>query len=169
MEEEEIFQEVEKAKGSFGIVCNKFSGALTVEVIRQHLEKHGFCVSGRDVFIKGVNSEMDLLVVRKSAAPEYGTIYEPSEVVCAMEIKNHGAFGEKTTLNLKKTFHGIESKNPDIFCCYVTLRERETYRKKVTPEKLGYPAYTIFYYKGKNRWATGDWTKFLDELRKRCQ
>jgi hypothetical protein len=169
MEEEQIFEEVEKAKASFGIVCNKFSGALTVEVIRQHLEKHGFCVSSRDVFIKGVNSELDILVVKKPAAPKHGIIYEPSDVVCALEIKNHGAFGEKTTLDLKETFREIKSKNPGILCCYVTLLERETYKNKVTSEKLGYPAYTVFYYKGKNRWATGDWTKFLEELRKRCQ
>jgi hypothetical protein len=165
MEEDDIFQEVEKAKRSFGIVCNKFSGALTVEVIRKRLEGHGFCVSSRDVFIKGVNSELDLLIVKKSAVPRQDIIYEPSDVVCALEIKNHGAFGEKTTIDIKKSFGEVKSKNPDILCCYITLLERETYKNKVTPEKLGYPAYTMFYYKGKNRWATGDWEKFLVGLK----
>jgi hypothetical protein len=169
MEEEQILEEVEKAKEFFGIVCNKCSGALTVEVIKQHLEKHGFCVSSRDVFIKGVNSELDLIVVKKSAAPKHGIIYEPSDVVCALEIKNQGAFGEKTTLDIKKTFGEIKSKNPDILCCYLTVLERETYKNKVTPEKLGYPAFTMFYYKGKNRWATGDWTNCLKEMKGKCQ
>ena len=52
-----------KAVG-FGVKCSKFTGALTIEVLRLHLKRNGIPVSRRDVFIKGVGIEVDLIIPR---------------------------------------------------------------------------------------------------------
>jgi hypothetical protein len=170
MEENLIFSEVEQAKKSFGRRYKKLSGALTVEVLKSHLEKNGFFVSNRDVFIRGVDSEIDLLVIRRNATPRYNLIFESDDVVAALEVKNYGSFGKDSISQIRTAFDKIKSQNTNIFCCYITLLERESYKYRITSKMLGYPAYTIFFHKGEGKKIqlinTGEWDKFLNDLKK---
>jgi hypothetical protein len=170
MEEENIFNEIEQTKKSFGMKCKKFSGSLTVEVLKSHLEENGFTTSNRDVFIRGVDSELDLLIIQKDAKAQYNLIYKPNDVVAVLEIKATGAFGKNATAQIKATFDKIKSKYPSVFSCYVTLQERKSYKYRITSKGLGYPAYTIFFHKGQREKFqlinTGEWSKFLNGLKK---
>jgi len=184
LEKDVIFNKVEQFEKAFEAALlpmqpdhkpkkpKKFSGALMVEVLKSHLERNGLSVSNRDVFINGVDSEIDLLIIQKDANPQYGLIYEPDDVIAAFEIKRRGSFGEKGISTIRTTFEKIRSKNGDVFCCYITLLERENYKWRITSEKLGYPAYTFFFYKGEDEQSKftteecGDWNEFLDELKK---
>lgn len=170
MEEDNIVKEIEDSKKDFGITCRKLSGALTIEILKEHLEEKRVKVSNRDVFIKGIKSEIDLLMVKKSAIAEHNLIYNPSDVIVALEIKSYGSFGEKTSSTIKDIFNEIKLKNNKVYCAYITLLERETYKHKVTCVKLGYPAYTIFFHKSSGKKFqlinTNEWNKFLDEVRR---
>lgn len=168
MEEDIIRDEVEKGEISFGIKSKKFSGALMVEVLKSHLEKVGFSVSNRDVFVRGVKAEIDLLVIRKEAVSQYSLIYDPNDVVAAFEVKRSGSHGEQEVYNLKDTFDRIKEKNSDIFCCYITLKERKNYKYKITSEKLGHEAYTLFSYEREGEGLKknkGEWDKLLGKLK----
>jgi hypothetical protein len=61
---EEIVTEIRDATEQFG-KCGKFGGAATVEIVKHGLSKEGISTSARDVFIKGVPLEIDLLVPRR--------------------------------------------------------------------------------------------------------
>ncbi len=61
---------ITKASQDFGVKSKKFSGALTVELVREALLKEGFNVSERDVFIKGFPVEIDLLISKKGISAE---------------------------------------------------------------------------------------------------
>ena len=105
-----------------------------MEVLKSHLGKIGFSLSNWDVFIKGVGSEIDLLVIRKAATPQYDLIYEPHDVIAAFEVKKRGSYGEEGTSNIRTTFDKIKSINPNIFCCYIALLERVC-----IPTQIGHP------------------------------
>ena len=168
MEEDVIRNEVEEAETSFGIKSNKFSGALMIEVLKSHLEKAGFSASNRDVFIKGVKSEIDLLVIRKDAIPQYDLIYNPNDVIAAFEVKRSGSYGEQEVYKIKNTFDRIREKNSNIFCCYITFKERKNYKYKITSEKLRYEAYTLFFYEKEGEGLKnneGEWDKFIEKLK----
>lgn len=103
MDDYNIFEMISKAKKDFGVKCAKFTGAVTVEVIKYALEKHGIFTSPRDVFIKNLPIEIDLLIPKTGAVPEYDAIYDPNDVLVVLEIKNYGSFGEKPLTMLRKT------------------------------------------------------------------
>ena len=168
MEENIIRDEVEKAENSFGVKSNKFSGALMIEVLKSHLERNGFSLSNRNVFIKGVKSEIDLMVVLKNAKPQHDIIYEPTDVIAAFEVKRSGSYGERDVHKIRNIFDNIIDKNPQIFCCYITLKERKNYKYKITSGNLSYQVYTLFFYEKdgealKNN--EGEWDNFLEKLK----
>lgn len=167
-EDETILAEVVRQKRTLGIKCKKFSGSITAEVMRSHLREHGFSLSPRDVFIRGVDAELDLLVLAPTARPAYQLLYDPAHVTAVLEIKNHGSFGQQTIDTTRRVFDKVKAVAPGALCLYVTLREREGYKHAVTPENLGYPAFTMFLHKGSAKkaetWRTGQWESFIEQL-----
>jgi len=153
---EEIERIYNKAYPEF---CKKFSGALTVELIRDHLKREGIPVSPRDVFIKGLPLEIDLIIPRQNIRPAYNLLYKPENVVAVLEIKYRGAFGSQALENIKANFQRIRQFGKHIRCIYVTVIETRGYRWAVTRKNLGFPAYTLFWYSNKNQEYTqsNDW------------
>jgi hypothetical protein len=58
---------------------------LTVELIRDELKRAGLRISARDVFIKNVPVEIDLLIPKAEAKPEHGILYNPEDVLVVFE------------------------------------------------------------------------------------
>ena len=171
MDAKQMLDCVTRAKGDFGPKCGKYAGAVTVEVLREAIRDAGHNVSPRDSFIRGVPIEVDLLVVRPGVEPQFGCLYEPSNVLVAIEIKNSGSFTKSGIETTRANFEKIAKANAEIRCCYVTLTERETYKWRVTNENLGHPyrTFTIFWHrdsKNINPQDTGDWRNFFDLLSK---
>jgi len=168
MDDITLRDQINRAKAGFGVKCSKYAGAITVEFIRLALREHGISASPRDVFIKGVPIEIDLLVPRAGTSPENGILYRPEDVFIALEIKNSGAFGEETSRRIKKNFMTIQQHGEQIDCFYVTLAEREGYKWAITEGNLGFPAYTLFWYSGsgKNRRyePSGDWQRLICDI-----
>jgi hypothetical protein len=167
MNAEQILDRVMRAKGEFGAKCGKYAGAITVEVLREAIQDAGHHVSPRDSFIRRVPIEVDLLVVRPDAQPELTCLYEPSDVLVAIEVKNSGSFTKSGIETTRANFEKIA--RAEIECCYVTLAERIRYKWAVTTANVGHPAFTLFTHTGSqniNYQETGDWRKFLDWLAK---
>jgi len=95
-----ILNEINLAKNTFGVKCKKFTGSLTVEIIKDALSStissNKIEISPRDVFIRGVPLEIDFLIAKKEAIAQNNLLYEPSDVLLVFEIKNLGSFGEET-------------------------------------------------------------------------
>lgn len=168
MKDSEIFEAISNAKKDFGLKCAKFAGTVTVEIVKSAFEKHGILTSPRDVFIKGLPIEIDLLIPKRDVIPTHGVLYEPRDVLIVLEIKNYGSFGESTINNIKKSFQRITQLNKEIYCAYVTLTERKGYKWAIFRENTGFPSYTLFWHYGSGKnfkiEPTGDWKKLLDDI-----
>ena len=149
-----------------GKTCKKFSGSLTVELIRQRLKKSGIPVSPRDVFIKGLGIEIDLVIPRPGILPAYNVIYNPEDVTAALEVKYRGAFGSQALDNTKANFQRIQQLDKRIQCIYVTVVETIGYKWAVTRKNLGFPAYTLYWYSNKTQEyrPSEDWEKLVNRL-----
>jgi hypothetical protein len=171
MNEHVLRARVEEARLDLGCpVCKKYCGAVTTELLKVALQLHGIETSPRDVFIENVPVELDLLIPRRGAPPRHGILYRAEDVLMAFEVKYHGSFGERTIEKTNKDFQLVSAKNAQIRCAYVTLLERRTYKWRVTKENLGFPAYTLFWYRGSSESsrqyeASGDFDALLNEIR----
>jgi len=150
--------------------CAKYVGALTVEVIRHALKDNGIPVSGRDVFIRGIPIEFDLLVPRLGTpCPADEILYEPGDVIAVLEIKASGLFDHNSKKRIEDCRKEVLRANPNIFYGYVTLSERKGFHEKNFREDDW--AYPLFWYKQLNGQqpyeSTELWEKLLSELRKR--
>lgn len=136
----------------------KFTGAATVEALRRHLTQNGIPVSSRDVFIKGITVEIDLLVPKLGATSELDLVYKPHDVAALLEVKYSGIYGRDVVPNLRATFDKITDEYQHIQCAYVTMMEQRGFKYAATREILGYPAYTLHWWSGTREEAeqTGD-------------
>ena len=159
---EEIDRVYEQAFPKRG--CKKFCGALTVEIIREHLEREGFPVSARDVFIEGLPVEIDLLITEAGIKPDHGILFKPEDVLVVFEIKFSGSYGEETRARLKGHFEEITAMHNHIRCAYVTVVERWTYKYKIDPEFLG-PNFGAFTLNWRDAGPEQGWDKLLAWLR----
>jgi hypothetical protein len=168
MEDCKMSETISTAKKDFGIKCKKFAGAVTVEVIKHNLENHGILTSPRDVFIRGLPIEVDLLIPKRGTIPEYGILYEPQDLLVVLEVKNYGSFGESTINNVKKNFERIRELNREIYCAYVTITERKGYKWAISEKNIGFPSYTLSWHHGSGKDSgverTGDWKRLLDDI-----
>ncbi len=167
MEQKQLSSLIYQEKRDFDVKCKKFSGALTVELLKRAFMDDGIDISPRDVFIRGIDVEIDLIIPKKGTIPKYGLIYEPNDVLAALEIKAMGSFGEKTITQIKENFVHIHNFN-NIFCAYITLTERKGFKWAITTENLGFPAYTLFWHRGddvENAEPSGDYELLLNKLK----
>jgi len=165
---EEIVRQARNASKGFQLKCKKFSGAMAAELIKKVLADEGIATSSRDVFIRGIPLEIDLIVPHRGQEPSLGLLYEPQQVAAALEIKKMGSFGEETLQTIRKNFNQLRELK--VSCAYVTLEERQSYRHKATQENLGgFPCFTLVWHKGRGGDGpveeTQDWDRLLAFLR----
>jgi hypothetical protein len=144
----------------------KLTGALTIEVLRKHLLAEGLPVSRRDVFIRDIPSELDLLVTTTDATPEYDLLYDPRGVLCALEIKYSGVYDQQVVPRLRKCFDAIKTRCPHVICALVVIKEREGFPHAATSAKLGHKVYTLHTWSGDsaNAQETGEWSTLVEDL-----
>jgi hypothetical protein len=124
--------------------CGKFGGAVTVEIVRNGLREEGIRTSARDVFVKGVPVEIDLIIPHHDAKPTLGDIlYDPSEVAVALEIKKSGSYGRKSLTSIRRNFKQLAANG--VRCAYLTLQERKSYCHKATPANVGARCFTLHW------------------------
>jgi hypothetical protein len=144
----------------------KLTGALAAEVVRQHLRLDGFPVSQRNVFIRGLPSELDLLVTSPGAQPEHDLIYEPTDVRAVLEIKYSGIYDRDVVPRLRECFAMVRSKCERVFCACVVIYERKGFRFAANATDLGDPVYTLHWWTGQRENAedTGEWSNLIHDL-----
>jgi len=137
-----------------------------MEVIRQALQDDGIPVSSRDVFIRRIPIEFDLIVPRHGVpSPADGILYKPEEVIAVLEIKASGLFDYNSKKRIESCRSKVLEANHNIFYGYVTLSERQSFHEKNFGEDEW--AYPLFWWHGRDKYeSTGSWKKLLNELHK---
>lgn len=144
--------------------CTKFSGALAVELLRTHIRSSGIPVSPRDVFMKGIPNEFDLLIPTHTARPRFGLLYDPADIHAVIEVKYRGAVGLDSETKIRTVFRRVVRHAPHIRCIYVALMETKTYKYAVTSKTLRFPAFTLVWYQNGGYTDTGQWPRLLKAL-----
>jgi hypothetical protein len=143
---QEIVQRLRKAKEDFGgDYPKKFGGAAAVEILRAELREAGIETSRRDVFIRGIPLEIDLIVPAKGAAPWLDLLYDPQDVAVALEVKKLGAFGEQARAKIRDDFVRISKLG--VNCAYVTFEDRENFRFRPTEKTVGSRCFALAWHK----------------------
>jgi hypothetical protein len=165
MSGEELVTAARSASNDFGVKCSKFSGAVTVELLKRALEEEGIPTSARDVFVRGVPVEIDLVIPRRGEKPSLGLVYEPRQVAVALEIKKTGSFGEQTLQTVRNNFTLLSERK--VTYAYVTLEERKNYRWAASEKNLGFRCFTFAWHKATHGplETTEDWASLVKFLR----
>jgi hypothetical protein len=91
-------------------------------------------------------------------------LYEPEQVLCVLEVKKLGSFGQPAVDAVKDNFRRVRKLRKGIQCAYVTLEERKSYKYRPTRGKIGFPCYTLFWHSGgqaQHKTPTRDWSKLV--------
>jgi hypothetical protein len=126
MKGDQVVTRVRNLKAAFGVKCSKFTGAVSVEILKPALAEEGIRTSPRNVFVRGIPVEVDLVIPREGQKPAVRLLYEPQQIAAALEVKNSDSFGESTLKKVRHDFGRLREAN--IRCAYVTLEERRSYR-----------------------------------------
>jgi hypothetical protein len=95
-------KDIVKDFGNFpGRLRTKVTGAIAVQILRQHLIQNGIPISHRDVFIKGIPIEFDLIVPKKEAESECGILNQPQDVAAVIEVKYSGIYSKESLEAIK--------------------------------------------------------------------
>jgi len=168
MLEQELFGLLKQGKQSLGVQSKKFTGALVIEILRRAFQECGIETSRPNVYLKGLPFEVDLVILRRHANVEFEILYSPADVLAVLEIKTSGIFNKEESPRIRSVFEAIKAINPSIFCAYVTISERQSYKYKATEEKLGFPVYTLAWHHGsddsREYESTGDFSRLLAQL-----
>ena len=101
-----LVENARKTKRKLAAKCSKFAGAAATEILRRALAREGIATSARDVFIRGIGLEVDLVITRRMIKPEMGLIYEPQDVAIALEVKKSGSYGKGGLEKLRMILRG---------------------------------------------------------------
>lgn len=141
---------------------------MTTEIIRKYLAQK-FNLSQKDVFIKGLSSEIDLLLLKKNVDNKK-ILYEFDEVLAILEIKFRGPQSKEGIIALKKMYDTIKKIKPSIECIYIAIQESEKYKYKITKFNSGFDVFELFYYTGNivygEKKNTKNWDKLIAFLKK---
>jgi len=175
MKEKEIFEKIESLRQP--IKMKKFIGAMTVEVVKNFLEKEGFRVSGKDSFVEGIPNEIDLLILKKDAKPIFNSYYKSEDILVVFELKFTGLFGKGDIEHISKMFENVKIVNSEIRCVYLTIYENQKYPHKATNKNINGEVFELFKPNESRESAikkgvfydsiSGDWErllKFLNDL-----
>ncbi len=111
--------------------CNKISGNIFAQTLRKYIKNiinNTYEVSELNVYIKGSNIEWDMLILKKNISNKEKAynIFNPENVVCAIEFKTSGLMTSNITFvqNYFKTrIEELENLNKEIKFAYISLCE----------------------------------------------
>jgi hypothetical protein len=142
--------------------CRKYNGALAVELLKQAFAEEEIATSGRDSYVRSLEIEWDLLVLRDGAKPEFNLLYEPDQVKVALEVKLGGVVADAIPITMRKFEVALTA---GLKCCYVSFCDQQ--KAAATTQKLGFPCFNLTWSHGekKPREDTGQWPMLVDFLR----
>jgi hypothetical protein len=161
-----IVEQARQAKRDFGKEYpKKYGGAVAVEILRKALQEEGIITSKRDVFVRGISCEFDLIIPLIREHGWMDLLYEPNQVLIALEVKKTGTFAKSGRDNIKKTCDLL--KTAGIKYAYVSFEERENYKYRPTKEICGCECFNLAWHKQSDGPLedTGDWQRLVGYLR----
>ena len=162
----QIVERARRAKQVFGdLYPKKFGGAAAIEILRDALLEEGIATSRRDVYIRGIPFEIDLIIPRKSASPWMELVFEPEQVAVALEVKKTGSYGANGLEKIKNDC--VQLKNAQVEFAYISFEDRENYKYRPTEDKVGCRCFNLTWHDNTDGtlWSTFDWEDFVKYLK----
>lgn len=192
-EQREIVERVDSLLANTqGYGWGHFQGDVVPRVLAHYINMHlpnNRKVVGPNVYIEGVPTEFDLMVVDAESNPLPLTSAYPGEHIrCVIEVKRRGTFGkidefkkkvERTKANFDKALfmwdwdkdrlHRIKERRVNCKAAYITMSETVNPKRegsnnygKITRELLTpYPAF-ILQDSRSNELQHGEWQRFIE-------
>lgn len=156
-----ILKSLKSSEKALGFPSRQFSGAVCVSLLKELLSEKGIATSEKDVFIKDVPIEFDLLIVKPNSKPLHGLLWNPEDVIAALEVKKSGTISEEGTAKTNSDFGRLRTYHPHIKLFFVTFSE---IRSKVATIKRSDESFTFFIRRNGKYSATGDYERFLSVI-----
>jgi hypothetical protein len=163
--ENDILDSIQEARINFPY--NKYKGALFTYEISQVLKSLNHNVSMHDCYIKGVNAEFDLLVLRDGVDRDK-ICFKPDEVLYVFEMKAVGLTYNKkdSLLKVQDFIDKVRSASEKIQSVYLMLSEVPSYIKMLKEHNFDGKAkiFILFEEIRKKRYEyhpTNQWSEFL--------
>lgn len=164
-----IKKELAKSTGRKG-KWNKYLGDVTNRVVIHYLTKYmpdNCLVVGPAVYIEGIGSEFDVLVVDKNVEPiEFSSAYPRDSVRLAIEVKERGFFYKKAEADqlIRKARDYVLENLEDIPFLYITLHESETIMR-ATRRVYGDDAFFLSTGTGSHlEIVSQEWKRFVETV-----
>lgn len=158
----ELLKSLNLAEKELGFDSKQFSGAVCVNLLREVIKENGLTTSEKDVFIKDVPIEIDLLIVKHGSKPLYGLLWNPEDVIAAFEVKKSGLISEYGKTKTNSDFSRIKTYHPHIHLFFITISE---IRSKLASIEKSDDSFTFFIRRNGKYSETGDYDRLLDVLR----
>lgn len=162
LEEVEILKRLQQIEKELLFKNRQFSGAAMVHIVKDLLKEYELYTSDKDVFIKGIPIEIDLLIVKKDSKPLYGILWNADDVLFALEIKKSGVIEINNSYKINADFNRIKSLYPHIKLLYITLSES---RNNIRELNKADNVYTLFLKRNGKYSSTGDYDKLINYLK----
>lgn len=160
---------------------NKYKGDVCCRIVKGYLEKHlpsEVDIVGPNVFIEGIPTEFDLMIVEKGQKPkEFTSAYDGKHVKFIIEVKAYPDIGKKEEVVVKyrKFFDEITDKYPSIKCVLFGFRgtgqpKRKGAKNWVEEIRIGIEPQHRFFVLGdsrdKEKVYPGQWESFITLIQK---
>lgn len=161
MESIYLLKSLKSAEKSLGFSSRQFSGAICVSLLKELINSQGLSTSEKDVFIKDVPIEFDLLIVKPNSKPLHGLLWNPDNVIAALEVKKSGTISEDGIVKTNSDFGRLRTYHPHIKLFFITFSE---IRSKVAVIKRSDDSFTFFIRRNGKYSDTGDYERFLSVI-----
>jgi len=158
----ELLKNLKSAEKSLKFNDRQFSGAVCVNLLREILKENGLFTSEKDVFIKDIPIEVDLLIVKPNSKPLFNILWNPEDVIAAFEVKKSGTFTEDGTIKTNSDFSRIRSYHPHIKLFFISISE---IRNKIASIERSDDSFTFFLRRNGKYSETGDYERFLSVMK----
>ena len=159
---------------------SKYNGDVACRLIAHYLGQHlGHLaeVVGPNVYVEGMPTEFDLLLVRRGAQPSrFTAAYPSSSIIAILEIRSGGIIDLKRVKKIRNNFDDVQKKAP-INCIYLAITETMSTKKPTSINYLGqtkegllpYPVFCLHDWRWKQDidkgLNIGEWGRLISLLK----
>ncbi len=165
-EQKEILELSDKLDKIRGRSWAKYKGDVInrkiIKLISSHIDGVKYFVAGPSVFVDGLSTEFDALIVKKTANTGGDrNAYLKDDVKLVIEVKKHGFYFKKIEGGYEIREYFKQYLNANIPFVYLSVKESGTFIK-ITEEVI--PTAAFFLGVSGKKIINGGWQRFIEKI-----